>query len=172
MDAERRSLAESVLNECRAAGKTVACAESCTGGLLQGALTDIPGSSDVFRGGAITYCDEIKKKVLGVPSKILETVGAVSRECAAAMAEGVLRLCETDFAASTTGVAGPDGGTEEAPVGCVWFGFALKDADGLVHCSAIRRVFSGNRDDVRRAAVSFALDGLLRMVKEGRPQAK
>lgn len=162
----QRLLAETILNECRIKGYTVSCAESCTGGLVQAALTDIPGSSDVFRGGAVTYCDEIKEKVLGVPRCILESVGAVSRECAIAMSEGVLKLCDSDFAVSTTGVAGPDGGTELTPVGCVWFGFAARSLDGAIKSEALRCQFSGHRDDVRRSAVNFALQELLRCVRD------
>ena len=162
---ERRFLAETILSECRIKGRTVSCAESCTGGLVQAALTDIPGSSDVFRGGAVTYCDEIKEKVLNVPRGILESVGAVSRECAIAMSEGVLKLCNSDFAVSTTGGAGPDGGTELTPVGCVWFGFAARGSDGAIKSEALRGQFSGGRDDVRRSAVSFALKELLRIVR-------
>ncbi len=169
---DTRPLAEAALQEGRVQGKTISCAESCTGGLVQGALTDIPGSSDVFRGGAVTYCDAIKEKVLGVPRPILETVGAVSRECAQAMAEGVLRLCDSDFAVSTTGVAGPDGGTEEAPVGCVWFGLAVKKSDGSVQSAALRRQFHGDRAEVRRAAVFTALAELLRTERNGLSAAR
>lgn len=165
MNDELLSLAEAVLRE--GTGRTVACAESCTGGLLQGVLTEVPGSSKVFRGGVVSYCNEVKERVLGVPGRVLEEFGAVSGQCAEAMAKGVLELCGTDFAVSVTGVAGPGNeGTE--PAGSVWFGLAARSGEG-VKTLALHRQFQGGRGEVRRRAVGFALEELLRTIRDGGP---
>ena len=103
---------------------TFASAESCTGGNIAHCITLIPGSSEVFRGGAVTYATPTKTKVLGVPAKTIEKHGVVSREVAEAMALGTRKLMEADFGIATTGVAGPSGGTELTPVGTVWIGIA------------------------------------------------
>ncbi len=99
---------------------TLAVAESCTGGLLASLITDVPGSSDYFLGGVVAYSNAVKERVLGVPREILDTVGAVSPECARAMAEGVRKLLGADLALSTTGIAGPTGATPAKPVGLVY----------------------------------------------------
>lgn len=108
----------------RERGLTLAVAESCTGGLLASLITDVPGSSDYFLGGVVAYSNEVKERVLGVPGEVLRTVGAVSPECARAMAEGVRRLLGADIALSTTGIAGPTGATSTKPVGLVYVGLA------------------------------------------------
>ena len=158
------SPAEEVFEAARAAGLTLACAESCTAGMVGAALTDMPGSSEVFKGGVIVYCNEMKAKLLGVSMEILDGPGAVSRECALAMAEGARRLLDVDAAVSVTGLAGPDGGTEALPVGTVWFGLALRKGGG----TAFVRHFPGSRSEVRRQAVDAALEGLLRAIRGGR----
>ena len=157
-------LEEEVFNAAREAGLTLACAESCTAGMVGAALTNPAGSSEVFRGGVIVYCNEMKEKLLGVPREVLDGPGAVSRECALAMAEGARRLLEVDVAVSVTGLAGPDGGTEELPVGTVWFGLAF-DKEGKARSMAFVRNFPGSRSEVRHQAVQSALEGLLRAVK-------
>lgn len=141
----------------RAHGKTCATAESCTGGLVGGAVTSVSGSSEVFLGGIISYANEVKMNVLGVPREVLDTVGAVSSECAAAMAEGARRLTGADVAVSTTGIAGPGGGSAEKPVGLVWFGLAT--AEGT---RTEKAIFRGDREGVRANAVTHAL-GMLTM---------
>jgi nicotinamide-nucleotide amidase len=151
------SLAEVVENRARAAGLTIATAESCTGGLLGGAITDVTGSSDVYAGGAITYSDESKSTILGVDPALVATFGAVSEPVARAMAVGARDVLGADFAVSITGVAGPGGGTDEKPVGTVWFGLA--DPGGV---RAELRRFTGDRDTVRERAVVTALDLLRR----------
>ena len=148
--------AEKLVKALAAKGMTCATAESCTGGGVGRAITDVAGASAVFRGGVISYDNAVKRDVLGVPETVLATKGAVSGECAAAMAEGARRLMKADFAVSVTGIAGPGGGTAEKPVGLVWFGMA--DAKGAV---AGNRIFPGGRDDVRTAAVEHALGLLL-----------
>ena len=141
----------------RAHGKTCATAESCTGGLVGGAITSVSGSSEVFLGGIISYANEVKMNVLGVPREVLDSVGAVSSECAAAMAEGARRLTGADVAVSTTGIAGPGGGSAEKPVGLVWFGLAT--AEGT---RTEKAIFRGDREGVRANAVTHAL-GMLTM---------
>lgn len=143
-------------------GVTAAVAESCTGGLLGAALTDLPGSSEAFLGGALAYANEIKERVLGVPAAILETHGAVSFETAVAMAEGSRRLTGADYALSVTGIAGPGGGTDEKPVGTTWIGLAGPEG---VWAHAYR--FRSHRDRNRRLAVSQALDALRRHLQNG-----
>ena len=158
------ALQEAVLHEARERGMTVSCAESCTGGLVQGALTSVPGSSDAFLGGVVTYSNEAKRKILGAPPEVLEQHGAVSAECAQAMAEGALRLYGTDLAVSVTGIAGPEGGSAEKPVGTVWFAVARVGGGG-VQSSAFLRRLRGDRDGVRERAVGCALSALWRAAK-------
>lgn len=136
----------------QARGLTCATAESCTGGGVGAALTAVPGSSAVFAGGVISYSNEVKHEVLGVPSETLAAVGAVSAETAAAMAEGARRLLKVDCAVSVTGIAGPGGGSPEKPVGLVWFGLATAQGSRSERC-----LFRGGRDEVRAQAVMHAL---------------
>lgn len=136
---------------------SLALAESCTGGLIGGAVTEIPGSSSFFLGSAGTYSDRSKISVLSVPKSVLDSYGAVSSQCAMAMAEGALSLYGSDVALSVTGVAGPDGGSEEKPVGLVWFGLAVRGKD----TRAFSRVFPGGRSEIREATVLEALRSIL-----------
>lgn len=140
------------------AGKKMTCAtaESCTGGGVGHAITAVPGASAVFKGGVICYDNAVKRDLLGVPEDVLETKGAVSPTCAAAMAEGARRRLKADLAVSITGIAGPGGGSAEKPVGLVWFGLASKA--GTV---TEKKVFPGGRAAVRAAAVEHALGRLL-----------
>jgi nicotinamide-nucleotide amidase len=141
----------------RKAGLTVAVAESCTGGLLGKRLTDVPGSSDYFLGGVTAYDNLVKIDVLDVPAGLLAQYGAVSEETAAAMAEGVCRLLHSDCALSTTGIAGPDGGSEEKPVGLVYVGNVAR---GVTEVERLR--LFGSRDQIRERAAYAALDLLRR----------
>ena len=136
---------------------TCATAESCTGGGVGYAITSVSGASAVFWGGVISYDNSVKHGSLGVPVEILKTKGAVSPECASAMADGVRQRMGTDLAVSITGIAGPGGGTTEKPVGLVWFGVASK-AD----VRAEKMIFSGDRDAVRSSAIEHALQLLLK----------
>ena len=136
---------------------TCATAESCTGGGVGYEITGVPGSSAVFWGGVISYDNSVKRDVLGVPEEVLSTKGAVSPECAAAMAEGVRRLLKTDLAVSLTGIAGPGGGSAEKPVGLVWFGLASQAGTATE-----KKIFPGDREAVRRAAIEHAVGLLLR----------
>ena len=135
---------------------TCATAESCTGGGVGYAITGVPESSAVFMGGIISYDNSVKQRVLGVPEEVLATKGAVSSECAAAMAEGVRDRIATDLAVSITGIAGPGGGSAEKPVGLVWFGLASKT--GTI---TEKKIFPGDREAVRTAAIEHALNLLL-----------
>ncbi len=145
--------AEALLAACRAAGLTIATAESCTGGLVAGTLTAIAGSSDVLDRGFVTYSNAAKTEMLGVPAALIETEGAVSEAVACAMAEGALRHSPASLSVSITGIAGPGGGSATKPVGLVWFGLARRG--GAVRTR--RREISGDRTAVRHAAVAEAL---------------
>ena len=154
MDDEILEAATRVLALCRSRGWRVATAESCTGGLIAGAMTEIAGSSDVVEGGFVTYSNAAKTALVGVPSELFEQVGAVSAEVARAMAEGTLvRLPAAELAVSATGIAGPGGATPGKPVGLVHFGLARRAGPVTAHA----QVFPGNRAEVRRAAVRYAL---------------
>ena len=150
-----RTVDELVADELRAARATVSVAESCTGGLLGGRLTERPGSSDYVQGGVISYANQVKEGVLGVPATLLRDVGAVSPEVARAMADGVKRLTGSTYALAVTGVAGPAGGTPDKPVGLVYHACA-----GPQGTSVRRELFLGNREAVRRRAVVAALHHL------------
>jgi nicotinamide-nucleotide amidase len=155
-EAETLTLAQAVLETCRARNWRLATAESCTGGLVAGALTAIAGSSDVVERGFVTYSNEAKSESLGVPPEIITAHGAVSAETAAAMAQGAIARAPVDLAISVTGIAGPVGATATKPVGLVLFGLARREGA----CRTERRVFAGNRTAVRQAALQEAL-GLL-----------
>lgn len=142
-----------LLDLYRKSGLRIATAESCTGGLIAATLTAIPGSSDVFERGWVTYSNAAKSENLGVPPELIAEKGAVSAEVAEAMARGVLRRAQADVAVSVTGIAGPGGGSVEKPVGLVYIGLARKDGWSQVE----RCEFPGNRDEVRRHAVARAL---------------
>lgn len=144
--------AASLVKQFSRKGLTLATAESCTGGLVAGAITAIPGSSSVFTHGFVTYANAAKTQMLDVPEAMLAMHGAVSEPVARAMAEGARRQAGTDYAVSTTGIAGPDGGTPEKPVGTVWFGLAGPDGTQTYH-----ELFQGSREAVRAQAVTFAL---------------
>lgn len=147
-------LAEEVLAANRAVGKTVALAESCTGGLVAGLLTEIAGSSRVVERGFVTYSNDAKTELLGVPADLIARHGAVSESVARAMAEGALARSRADIAVAITGIAGPSGGSPEKPVGLVHFGLASKAA-ATRHLE--RRYGDLGREAVRRNAVSDAL---------------
>ena len=153
---QEASPAERLVAKLKERGLTCATAESCTGGSVGGAITAVPGSSAVFLGGVISYANEVKRDVLGVPQEILDAHGAVSPECAERMAAGARNLLKSDLAVSLTGIAGPDGGSAEKPVGLVWFGLAAKDG-----VRTEKKIFAGDRAAVRAQAVSHALELLL-----------
>ena len=148
--------AATVIERYRKAGLRIVTAESCTGGMIAAALTDIAGSSDVFERGYVTYSNDAKQELIAVPRAILDAHGAVSVETAEAMAHGALDRSRADVALSVTGIAGPGGGSSDKPVGLVFFGVARKGAP----IRSVREIFAGDRAAIRRAAVTRAL-GLL-----------
>lgn len=153
-----RSRAAGLIASCRAAGLTVATAESCTGGLLAALITAIPGSSDVFERGFVTYSNAAKIECLGVSPQILEIFGAVSPEAARAMAAGALAHSAANMTLSITGIAGPGGGSPTKPIGLVHFGLARRNGAII----AIEKRFGDlGRDAVRCAAIATATDLLL-----------
>lgn len=136
---------------------TLSLAESCSGGLIAKRITDIPGSSRYFCEGVVTYSNNAKIRVLEVQADILNSCGAVSSECASAMAKGVRLASGSDLGLATTGIAGPDGGSEEKPVGTVFISLAAPDG-----CWTKRFQFNGNRDEIRTLTAWTALDWLRR----------
>lgn len=138
-------------------GWTLAVAESCTGGLLGHRITSVSGSSSYFQGGVISYSDEVKESILGVPEETLIEHGAVSKETAQAMAQGARRLLRTDVALSVTGVAGPTGGTPEKPVGLVYVGLAAEGADLWE-----KYIWHGDRTENKERSAQAALELLLK----------
>ncbi len=153
-------LAAKVIDIARTRGLTIGTAESCTGGLVSGALTAVPGSSEVLLGGIVSYANRVKCGVLGVHEETLKAFGAVSEQTACEMANGARRVLECDVAVSTTGIAGPGGAVPGKPVGTVWVGIASTQA-----CSAEVFYFKGERDEVREQAVVAALKALLRVLE-------
>jgi nicotinamide-nucleotide amidase len=160
-DPDTLAVAEQVLAACRARRWRLATAESCTAGLVAGALTAIPGASDVVERGFVTYSNEAKQELLGVPAETIAAYGAISGEAAAAMAQGAVTRAMVDLAVSVTGVAGPGGGTPQKPVGLVYLAVATRR--GSTHVE--RRMFPGERAAVRRAAVFEALGMLLKAAR-------
>lgn len=135
----------------------LATAESCTGGMIAAAMTDRSGSSAVFERGYVTYSNEAKIEELGVKSETIETYGAVSEQTAAEMARGALKHSHADIALSVTGIAGPNGGTEEKPVGLVYIGIALQNKEAHI----VKNNFDGDRTTIRQATVEKALELLI-----------
>lgn len=158
------ALAVRVQQRCLAAGVRVSTAESCTGGLIGHALTEVAGSSDYFQGGVVSYSDEVKRQVLGVPMATLEHHGAVSAQTAVAMAEGARRAVGTDVAVAVTGIAGPGGGSDAKPVGLTY----VAVADGEGH-DVRRHQWSGDRAANKLASAGAALELLLERLGEGSP---
>jgi nicotinamide-nucleotide amidase len=150
-----RKLAEALVNELSVTGKTVATAESCTGGWIGKAITDIPGSSAVFGYGVVSYANGAKELIIGVQNAS-QVVGE--------MAKGTLRLSGADIAVAVSGVAGPSGGTKEKPIGTVWFGWAVRDgSNALVDTTC--EYFTGDRELIREASVAYALQGVRERIK-------
>ena len=152
---------ELLVDALAAASLTFACAESCTGGAIASRIVGVPGASRVFKGGVVAYDPAVKISLLGVSPDSIERFGVVSSEVAAEMAEGVRRAVGCDLAVSTTGVAGPLGGTPETPVGCVYIGLS-----GRLGTRTFRESLSGDRDGIRRAAVDAAISHLLQYLRD------
>ncbi len=152
----------------RAAGKTVTAAESCTGGWVAKAMTDTPGSSAWFGFGLVTYSDAAKVSLLGVDADALRSNGAVSAPVVCQMATGALRVADADFAVAISGIAGPDGGTDDKPVGTVWLAWARRAEDtGDPKLCGFQCVhFDGDRAAIRRQSVATALEQLIALAAE------
>src|SRR3569623_145365 len=155
MPADVTKLAKDVIAALKVGNMTIATAESCTGGLIAGALTSISGSSDVVYGGFVTYANEAKIAMVGVPYGLLKQFGAVSKEVAIAMAEGAMAAAGTHIAVAVSGIAGPNGGTKEKPVGLVHFAVATED-----ETRHLKKTFdpTWSRDQIRQASVIEALE--------------
>ncbi len=155
-DEELLELAERVGAACRARGVTLATAESCTAGLVAHLITEIPGSSEYFRGGLVTYADDVKEALAGVPPAVIAAHGAVSAQVAMAMADGARDRLKADVAVAVTGIAGPDGGSAAKPVGLTYIG--ISDARGI---DVRRHVWDLDRSGNKRASAAAALTLLL-----------
>jgi nicotinamide-nucleotide amidase len=155
------SLAAVVYRELRALDRTLAVAESCTGGLLGDAFTNVPGASKAFLGGVICYSNDVKVALLGVPESILDQHGAVSAECAIAMATGAAERLSADYGLSITGFAGPEGGNKKNPLGTIHIGYHSPVG---VWCKTVR--YTGGRLDVKARAVHAALDWMRRKLRK------
>jgi len=138
---------------------TVSAAESCSGGLISDLITNVAGSSGYFKGSVVAYSNEIKEKMLGVPAGVIKKFGAVSRETAVLMAIGARKICRSDIGVSTTGIAGPGGGTKKKPVGLVYVAVADKN-----HSAAHKFNFSGTRAQIKRKTALMALDILRKFI--------
>jgi nicotinamide-nucleotide amidase len=158
--AELLDLAATVARRLIEVGRVLVTAESCTGGWIGKVCTELPGASAWYRGGAVSYANEAKTAMLGVTPALLEAEGAVSEAVVRAMAVGALERLGGDTAVSVSGIAGPDGGTPDKPVGTVWFAWATR-RDGRIDLRTARERFPGDRDTVRRQAVARALRGVL-----------
>lgn len=153
-------LMSDLFSKLKTKGWMIATAESCTGGLIAAAVTGVPGSSAVFDRGFITYSNDAKKEMLGVKDETLATHGAVSEPTAREMVEGALRKSRAHLALSVTGIAGPDGGTPEKPVGLVYIGFGLRGGDVTV----VKHHFVGPRESVREQTAATALHHALSLL--------
>jgi nicotinamide-nucleotide amidase len=160
-DAELQALAGELGQALLARNQRVSAAESCTGGWIAKALTDVPGSSRWFEGGVVSYSNAAKHSVLGVPADLIAAHGAVSEPVVRAMAEGARAKLGSDIAVAVSGVAGPDGGTAEKPVGLVWLAWASRR--GTI---SERRTFAGDRESVRRQSVALALQRMLEQARD------
>lgn len=152
------TLAEALVGELTATGTTIALAESCTGGWIAKAITDVAGSSACLGYGVVSYSNEAKESLLGVPHDTLEEHGAVSEAVVVAMAEGVLHLSGADLSIAVSGIAGPDGGSADKPVGTVWFAWARCTKTGY-RSEAVCHQLEGDRKGVRSESVALALAG-------------
>jgi nicotinamide-nucleotide amidase len=156
-------LAQRVARLLEARGMKLATAESCTGGWISKALTDLSGSSTYFEYGFVVYADEAKEAMLGVLPETLAEFGAVSREVAVEMALGARAVSGADVSVAVTGIAGPDGGSDDKPVGTVWLAWEGPERRAATRCES----FEGDRDAVRRQTVVTALHGVLRQLADG-----
>lgn len=154
---DERTLSERTKKRLTEQGLTLATAESCTGGLVSKLITDLPGASRYYMGGVVSYSNEAKVRLLGVRRRTLQSRGAVSAETAGEMAEGAVKALGADIGIATTGIAGPEGGTEAKPVGLVYVALARRDGDTTTR----RLILGGGREEIRRTAALKALELIL-----------
>ncbi|MBL5981416.1 hypothetical protein NAAC61_04755 [Petrotoga sp. 8T1HF07.NaAc.6.1] len=159
-----KSLEITLFEALMESSKTLSFAESCTGGMLSDTLVSIPGVSNVFKGSVVTYSNESKVRLLDVKKETIEKFGAVSEETVKEMAYGLKKIMESDICVSVSGIAGPSSGSEEKPVGMVWFGFLTNEDFG-----ALKKVFTGDRDEIRKRATYFAFWNILNLVRNQNP---
>ena len=159
--AQVAALVSTLADALRSRGAMIATAESCTGGLIAGACTDLAGSSDWFDRGFVSYSNAAKTELLGVDTALIAAHGAVSEPVARAMAAGALARSSAALTVAVTGVAGPSGGSAAKPVGTVWLAWAWREQDGSLRTETRRELYPGGRDEVRRWTVRCALERLL-----------
>lgn len=164
-ESDLQQRAAALLKALRAAGKRIATAESCTGGWIAKALTDIPGSSDAFAYGIVSYSDRAKESLLGVAPSTISAHGAVSEAVVREMVEGVINLSGADMAVAVSGIAGPGGGSELKPVGTVWLAWALRCKTGCEVFAELHH-YQGNRCEVREQSVRAAVNGAIERLKQ------
>ena len=157
-------LAEEIVRSLAARKKMIAAAESCTAGIASGFITRVPGASNVFWGSFVSYTEDAKVRVLGVPEELIKEYGVVSRHVALAMAEKALEKSGAAWAFSITGLAGPGGSNDGVPVGTVWVGLASRNGENTLHSYAKMFLFVGDRNEVREAAATAALQELLEKI--------
>jgi len=167
-DARLFDLATRVGRHLQSAGVRMVAAESCTGGWIAKAMTDVAGSSQWFECGFVTYSNAAKVRDLGVSASTLEQHGAVSEATVREMAEGALRVSGAEVAVAVSGIAGPDGGTPAKPVGTVWFAAGVRRADAFV-IECRKQMFDGNREHIRRCSVAYALEWILQLHLHPKP---
>lgn len=163
--AEIQAMAGRLVDALSAAGKSVATAESCTGGWVAKAITDVAGSSQCFSYGIVSYSNGAKESLLGVSHQTLLDNGAVSEATVIEMAEGALKLSGADFSVAVSGIAGPEGGSDEKPVGTIWFAWSVRN-DADIDTSTESGLISGDRDEVRSQTVVKALRGIQERLKK------
>jgi nicotinamide-nucleotide amidase len=154
-----QNITEKIIEKLAENNQTITCAESCTGGRVATAITSVSGASAVFHGSVVTYANEIKHLWLGVKEEVLETYGAVSRQCIEQMLNGVIRLAGADYAIAVSGIAGPTGGTPEKPVGTVYIGIQTPFSQEVFQC-----FFHGEREQIQNQSVAFALEKLAELL--------
>ena len=165
LNTEINKRAGELVSISKSEGITVGFAESLTGGLISASVVNVAGASAVFKGSVVSYTNEIKENVLGVPEEIIDSYTEVSEECAIAMAEGAIRVLGVDLAVSVTGIAGPTGELPGKPVGTVYFGYSYPNDHKT---GAFRLNFEGDRDTIRSYTVIAALDKAIGLIKEGK----
>ncbi len=165
-DAQLQGLSAQVGEALLAREWVLACAESCTGGWVAKSLTDIAGCLRWFDRGFVTYTNRAKQEMLGLDAALLERYGAVSEEVVQAMAQGALHHSQASISLGISGIAGPGGGSEDIPVGLVWFAWLRKTRAGRLEAFSRQHIFNGSREAVRRQAVACALQGLLTILNE------